>query len=216
MSTPTTTTDPLPAHVVGSGLPTEPGYYWFRGTSIARGHWRLVRVFRPLWVDPHRRDLRWEYIDGSGGWGPKYDVSASAGVEWSRPVLPPTNTDVPTATGTGYQPEQAISCAAREGMESRGQYNKPSAAPTGETGIIDAPAGPPGPVGFQSPNTETADLYGWFGIDARRPLDGQVVQVRTAGGIYEARYYRGAGFVSWEGSSELVTAWRPVPPPNTD
>ncbi len=61
---------------------------------------------------------------------------------------------LPTATGIGCQPEQAISCAALEGMESRGQNNKPSAAPAGETGSIEAPAGPPGPVGIQSPNTK--------------------------------------------------------------
>ncbi len=69
-----------------------------------------------------------------------------------KPRTKSPNTDLPAATGTGCQPEQAISCAAREGMESRGHHAKPSAAPTGETGIIDAPAGPPGPVGVQSPN----------------------------------------------------------------
>lgn len=62
--------------------PTKPGFYWFTGSYLYAGKWALVRVFRPLWVDPSRHDLEWSYLDGSGS----YPLT---GGEWSPQVLPP-------------------------------------------------------------------------------------------------------------------------------
>jgi hypothetical protein len=49
-------------------IPDKPGYWWGRNVnSLWANQWRLYIVFTPLWVDPHRKDLQWKYIDGSGG-----------------------------------------------------------------------------------------------------------------------------------------------------
>ncbi len=72
------------------GLPPKPGYYWFWGTPFSLGKWWLVEVFRPDWVDPERMDLRWRYLDRSGGDEAHHDVALYPG-QWSGPLLPPDN-----------------------------------------------------------------------------------------------------------------------------
>lgn len=88
------TVRPTPLRGVGSGdgfgVPTVAGYYWFTGTYGSRGQWRLVEVFRPCWCDPTRQDLRWRYLDRSGGEDSESDVATCAG-EWSAQVLPPSS-----------------------------------------------------------------------------------------------------------------------------
>lgn len=74
----------------GSEVPTVEGYYWFSGIPVYKGEcWQLVRVFRPMWVDPNQQDLHWQYLDRSGGDDAKrYAVTNFPG-KWSGPVLPP-------------------------------------------------------------------------------------------------------------------------------
>lgn len=107
---------------------------------------RLTGTITDFMVDPNP--------DSLPGWLACYGSEAGGAACIRIEVDPSPNTDLPTATSTGCQPEQAISCAAREGLASRGHHEKASAAPTGETGIINAPAGSPDPVGIQSPNTQ--------------------------------------------------------------
>jgi hypothetical protein len=74
--------------VSGSAIPTRAGYYWFTGVYGFHGEWRLVEVFRPCWCDRERQDLRWRYLDRSGGEESDSDVATCAG-QWSDQVLPP-------------------------------------------------------------------------------------------------------------------------------
>jgi hypothetical protein len=80
---------------LGEGIPTVAGYYWFTGLTLWRGEWRLVEVFRPYWCDRNRQDLRWRYLDRSGGEESKSDVATCAG-QWSAQVLPPSSPAAPT------------------------------------------------------------------------------------------------------------------------
>lgn len=76
------------SHATTPAFPTIAGYYWFTGTYLWRGEWRLVEVFRPCWCDRNRQDLRWRYLDRSGGDESEYDVANFPG-HWSAQVLPP-------------------------------------------------------------------------------------------------------------------------------
>jgi hypothetical protein len=79
----------------GSEVPTVAGYYWFSGLRHCKGEWQLVRVFRPLWVDPNQQDLYWQYLDWSGGDDAERYAVANFPGQWSGPILPP-NTNYPS------------------------------------------------------------------------------------------------------------------------